>query len=61
MNFTLTKGPEDVVNYVIIHGSARSFVNKNAGNIEQDERLTNNELRIEKLEQQINDPLTRIQ
>jgi hypothetical protein len=38
MNFTLTKGPEDVVNYVIIHGSARSFVNKNAGNIEQDER-----------------------
>lgn len=30
-------------------------------NIEQDDRLTNNELRIEKLEQQINDPLTRIQ
>ena len=30
-------------------------------NIEQDDRLTNNELRIEKLEAQINDPLTRIQ
>jgi hypothetical protein len=30
-------------------------------NIEQDDRLTNNELRIEKLEQMINDPLTRIQ
>lgn len=26
-------------------------------NLEQDERLTNNELRIEKLEKMINDPL----
>jgi hypothetical protein len=26
-------------------------------NIEQDDRLTNNELRIEKLEKMINDPL----
>ena len=38
MDFTLTRGPEDVANYLIIHGSGRSFVNKNAGNIEQDER-----------------------
>jgi hypothetical protein len=30
-------------------------------NIEQDDRLTNNELRIEKLEKMINDPLERIQ
>ena len=29
-------------------------------NIEQDERLTDNELRIEKLEQMINEPLERI-
>jgi hypothetical protein len=29
-------------------------------NIEQDERLTNNELRIEKLEKMIDDPLNRI-
>ena len=29
-------------------------------NIEQDDRLTNNELRIEKLEKMINDPLDRI-
>lgn len=29
-------------------------------NLEQDDRLTNNELRIEKLEKMINDPLERI-
>jgi hypothetical protein len=29
-------------------------------NLEQDERLTNNELRIEKLEKMIDDPLNRI-
>ena len=35
---TLTKSPSEVVNYIILHGSARSFVNKNAENLEQDER-----------------------
>ena len=38
MPFSKTKSPKDVVNYLILHGSARSFVDKNAGNIDQDER-----------------------
>jgi len=38
MPFSKTKSPKDVVNYLILHGSARSFINKNAGNIDQDER-----------------------
>ena len=38
MKDLFVKSPSQVVNYVIIHGASRSFVNKNADSLEQDER-----------------------
>jgi hypothetical protein len=35
---TLKKTPREIVNYLIIHGSARTFVNRNSNNLKQDER-----------------------
>ena len=38
MKDRFVKSPSQVVNYIIIHGASRSFVNKNADSLEQDER-----------------------
>lgn len=38
LNLTLTKAPSEVINYIIINGAARTFVNRNSDDLEQDEK-----------------------
>jgi hypothetical protein len=35
---TFRKSPREIVNYLIVHGSARTFINRNSSDLEQDER-----------------------